>query len=200
MKKLILLTTLASLASASAFAKTEGNQIGIDILRASAKHRYKAGSITASNYSQFDDSSIGVGVNYKYAINFENIFIAPGAFYEKIGTKSKDSDGDTVSVNNRYGAKLDIGYDLTNNFAAYLSTGYALIDGKVDWKSLGQKKSDRQGGIFYGVGLAYSATKNVVLGLEYNVQSVDLKTPNDGGINKAKTDLGVMKFGVAYRF
>lgn len=201
MKKLILITTLvSSLLSAPALAKTEGNQVGIDIIRTSAQHRYANNSTVAANYRKFDDSSYGFGANYKYAVNFHDFFIAPGAFYESLGTKAKDQDNDTVSVNNRYGAKLDVGYDITDNFAAYVTGGYGSVGYKVDWKSANSKKSGREAGIFYGAGLAYNATKNVVLNLEYNIQSVDLKTPNLGGINKAKTDLGILKLGAAYRF
>jgi len=197
MKKLVLITALIASLSHSAFAKTQGNQVGVDLLYATAKHDYNG----RNTYGKFDDKSVGYGLNYKYALNFDNVFVAPGVFAEKLGTEAKDRDRDSVLANYRYGAKVDIGYDITDQFAVYATGGAASVNYKVDWKSVGSKTTGNKIGYVYGAGVAFSATKNLVFNLEYNIQKVDFKTPVlGGGITTAETTLSVAKVGVSYRF
>lgn len=190
-------------AGSQALAKTEGNYVGIDLLRVKAQHQY-ANSGTDSPYAKFSDSATGFGINYKYAINFDGFFIAPGAFYEKLGTKAIDSDKDNISLNHRYGAKIDFGYDFADNFALYFSGGLASVNYKVDWKSSNESTSGNKVAPMVGVGAAYYPHKNLALTLEYNFQRVVLSTPNFDTvplkINEAKTDIGTVKIGAAYHF
>jgi len=201
MKKLILLTSLITIFTTSfALAKTEGNYLGIDLLQASADQRYLQNGKVANNYKEFDDSSYGIGTGYKYAFNFDKIFISPGVFFENLGTKAADKDGDNVLLNNRYGAKVDIGYDVSDKFSAYFTNGASNTSYKVDWKSVGRKKSGSKLDYFYGAGLAYKVSDKLVMNVEYNRQSTVLDTPNLGGINQVKADLNVIKVGLAYNF
>lgn len=196
MKKIIAIAAIAAtIATSSALAKTEGNYVGIDILKASSSHRYKS---DVGNSGKFDDSSIGIGANYKHAFNFNQVFLAPGVFFDQLGTKAKDSDGDPTSVKYRYGAKVDLGYDVTNDFAVYFTNGFSNVSYKVDWRSVSEKKSGSELGYFYGAGLSYKIAKDVTAGLEYNTQSVDLKTPHTG--TKVASDIRVAKIGVSYNF
>lgn len=195
MKKLFLVTAVITSITSSAFAKTAGNQLGVDILYASAKHKYNP----SGGYGKFDDSNVGFGANYKYAISLgDNIFIAPGVFAEKLGTEAKDDDRDPTTLNYRYGAKLDVGYDITDKFAVYATVGAASINYKVDWKSIGRKTTGNEFSPTYGLGFSYNIQKNLALNFEYNYQQADLKTP--GNLAKNKTELSVAKIGVAYRF
>ena len=197
MKKIIFIAALTlTLATSSALAKTEGNYVGIDVLRTSAKHKYESNGLTGS---KFDDSSIGVGVNYKHALNFNQVFLAPGVFFDQLGTKSKDSDGGKVSASYRYGAKLDLGYDITDDFAVYFTNGLSNLLYSVDWNNTGDgKKSGSKLGYVYGGGLSYKIAKNLVMNLEYNTQSVDLKTPYNE--TKVASSIRVAKVGLSYNF
>jgi hypothetical protein len=92
MKKLLIISSLiASLTAASANAKTEGSYLGIDLLKTNTQVK---GTGIGEDYgvgwfnTKAKDSSIGFGLNYKYAINMNNFFIAPGLFYESIGTEA----------------------------------------------------------------------------------------------------------------
>ena len=81
MKKTLSLITIAgSLLATSAHAKTEGNYLGIDVLRSTAK--VKSTSTLASDnadglgsfYNHKNrDSAYGFGLSYKYAFNFKII-------------------------------------------------------------------------------------------------------------------------------
>lgn len=220
MKKLILITTLvASLSTSSAFAKTEGSYAGIDVLRAKANVKTTKVSDT-NNDTYFDtnssDSQTGFGVQYKYAINMNDFFIAPGFFYENLGLEAKNSDAvnqyeQSVKIQNRYGVKFDLGYDLMDNLAIYAPLGYSMVNYELktndyfDSSSLVTKTTGRKSAFFYGLGLSFAATDKVVVNLEYNRSSINLVSGGNVALIgnttlKAKTNLDLIKLGVAYKF
>jgi len=201
-KNVLSLTLLATTIcyGSQAFAKTQGSYIGIDLLQTKSSHEYSRNGTTASNYREFDDSSIGYGLNYKYAFNFNDFFFAPSLFIEKLGTEAADQDRDTISINERYGAKIDFGYDFTDQFALYLTAGLANASYKVDWKSIEKKKSGNELGFLGGIGAAYYPHKNIAITLEYNMQGLEISTPNSDGINQADTRIRTIKIGAAYHF
>ena len=203
-KSLIIASAIASMvtigSASSALAKTQGHYVGINVLRSSASNQYKSSSIIASNYSKFNDSSIGFGADYKYAFNFDKIFLSPGVFFDKLGLESQDQDGDSVSSDYRYGAKIDLGYDITDDFSLYITSGIAKTGYDVDWKSSGQKESGSKIGYLAGIGASYNISESIALNLEYNSQSIDFKTPDNGGINKVTSDIRAIKFGASYQF
>ena len=189
MKKTLSLIVIAgSLLASNAYAKTEGNYVGIDILRSSVQHKYYDTTVK--------DKSTGFGANYKHAFNFNKIFLAPGAFAERIGTEVTDDQNETISTNYRYGAKLDLGYDVTDNFAAYFTNGFANLSHKLN-DHAGYTESKSVTSYFYGAGLSYKILKNVTMNLEYNTQSPNFT--NAYGV-KFKSDVRVAKIGVSYNF
>jgi opacity protein-like surface antigen len=221
MKKLILILALIT-STSTAFAgtfdkpkvKSKGNQLGVDFVYSFAKHRYRTDTAYISR-DQFDNSAPGVGANYKYFFNLDNVmplpplvptFIAPSIFYEKIGTTAKDYNEENISLNNRYGVKLDLGLDMTDSFAMYVTAGAGSLGYTIDWEeSSNNKKTARQIGLVYGGGINYSPIKHLVFNIEYNIQDIDLKTPKvdtggAGNIIEAETTLKVLKIGMAYRF
>ena len=147
-KKLLTVTAVVvALSSSSAFAKTEGNYVGLDFLKS-----YSVGS------------GAGVGVDYKYAVNLgSTFFIAPGFFVDRISTKVRDR-GNITKLNYRYGLKTDIGYDITDVFSAYATGGIVQVAYKADQ---GSKMTD---GFLYGLGLGYKATNDSTISIEYNQQ------------------------------
>lgn len=205
MKKSIIIacaiSSMATMSSASsALAKTQGHYAGVNVLRSSATNQYKSSEIIAGNYGEFSDSSVGFGADYKYAFNYGKTFLSPGLFFDNLGLESQDQDGDSVSSDYRYGASLDLGYDISDNFSLYLTTGVANIGYEVDWKSSGQKESGSKVGYIAGIGASYKVSESVALNLEYNAQSTDFKTPDNGGINTVTSDIKVLKFGASYNF
>lgn len=217
MKKLILTTAIiATFAASSAFAKTEGSYLGIDVLRTKAD--VKTSKVSSTNLdTYFDtktkDSTTGFGVNYKYAFNVNDFFIAPGLIYESIGAETKVNDVDNgytqdIKIKDRLGAKVDFGFDITDKFAAYIPVGYARTSYTINTNdyisggsSLQTKTTASQGSMFYGFGLVFYPVNSMSINLEYNRSSIDLKSGgNVAPTLKAKANLDVIKFGVAYHF
>ncbi|MFT6346660.1 MAG: opacity protein-like surface antigen [Myxococcota bacterium] len=115
----------------------------------------------------------------------------------------------------RYGLKFDAGYDVTDNFALYLTGG--LSNNSYEFNRISDYRDGAGNAIdndnqtddihdyFYGDGLKISLAKNINIGLEYNVQSVDFVLEEGaGGLFPAgvviANDLEVIKFGLSYNF
>lgn len=201
-KKLFLATTLIALSStSSAFAKTEGNYIGLDLGSDHASMKYY--NPVSESQKNESDASVSVGVSYKYAFNFNNIFIAPGLFYESLGLSTDDSlfanlfVRDSVDIEDRSGLKVDVGYDLNDKWALYFTNGLAGVNYRVNWENF-EEKADRKWGYFYGLGVNYNISKRFMLNFEYNMQNINLNTPVSG--NKVDADISVAKVGISYHF
>ena len=92
-KKLLAVASLVAILSASnVFAKTEGNYVGVDLLRTSVDAQYEP----TNGYKKFGNNGIGVGLHYNHAFNHKGMFLAPGVFVEKNAVTSRDRDGDNV--------------------------------------------------------------------------------------------------------
>ena len=187
MKKIIAITsTFAVLAAASASAKTEGNYLGIDLHRAVTESHYDTRTTGATNtIDKRYDQNLGFGLSYKYAFNFDKIFVAPGVFFERIGTNAKIATGENnddhyFQVKNRYGVKLDIGYDIKDDFAVYLTgglsyTGYKTNHSDATGTGIPETFAGSKPGFLYGFGAIQKISDNVSIGAEYNTQALATK-------------------------
>ncbi len=200
MKKFMAIAAVSAvLITSSAFAKTEGNYLGIDFLKTSSSNRYQQYG-SKSTYPTFDNNSNGVGINYKYAKNFDQIFVAPGVFFDRIGAESKDQSARTLTTNSRYGAKLDLGYDLNDSFALYFTNGVANVNYEVNAAVAGGRGSSSKMGYFYGGGAMAKISNDLSLTVEYNTQTLNIPVNALASADHIKSTLGVAKIGLAYNF
>lgn len=214
MKKFIFLTFLLTTFCVDASAKTQGAQIGVDVIYTFENHRYLTDQSQVT-VEKFKDSASSYGATFKYAFNIDKIllalpifptYIAPGIFYEKIGIDSSfNPEFDSLQINNRYGFKVDVGMDFTDYFALYGTIGAANSNYVSEWKAFNEKMSGSQMAVTYGGGVAFTFKKHLVIGLEYNTQKMKVRTPliltaNSGNINKADVKMDIVKLSLAYRF
>lgn len=194
MKKLLITTTIiGSLISSIAFAKTEGNYIGIDVLATQVKD-------TFSNEKE-TNIDVGLGLNYKYAINFNHFFVAPGAYFNYNNASVHEDGQFTYDFESKlkysYGLKVDLGYDITDKFAAFTSIAYQ--ENRIEYDD-----SDPTAGVtfdrdfrvesfVYGIGTKYSINTRVDVNLAY--EYVDYKNQSNSSINP-----DVIKIGLSYKF
>lgn len=216
MKKIIALITLATaLTSNAALAKTEGNSIGLDIHRSVLKSRnHTMETPTAQEASALTDSNTGLGVTYKHAVNLgNNFFVAPGAFYERLGNRNygvSDTAGGVTStsyfhVQNRYGVRADLGYDVNQNFAVYATVGLAntgytvyLADGHG---SEGPRQNNKtKTAMLYGIGLTSKINDKFSVGTEYNHQSFEVNNRDQQSNIHTKTNIDLYKLTLSYNF
>lgn len=227
MKKTLSLIAIAgSLLATSAYAKTEGNYLGIDVLRSTAKVKSTStladdNTDSAAPYYNHNkkDSAYGFGVNYKYAFNFNNFFVAPGVSYDVLNNDVKAGYqgfssvpySQNVKLKSSLTAQVNLGYDINDQFAAYIPVGVSSFsyemntsDTYVGGSKLNTKTSGNKTAGFIGFGFSYEPIKNWVMNLEYNkYQNLKITSgtaTTAGGQISAKTNVDVVKLGLAYRF
>jgi len=225
---LLILLVFSGFSGFSALAKdnsykTQGHYFGLDLTRTRIKfhERYAKtiGGPYSHNSSNHRDTDTGFGLKYKYAINFNNLFIAPGIFSEINNSEAKGEVGtgddihSQIRIKNRTGVKLDIGYDI-NRFSPFITGGYSLISYKTkNWFRTTQitqtfSRNGTANDFFYGAGLNYKVNKDITLDFEYNRNSFYAKTSTPNLIadntrfwdGKYKTTLNIYKLGVSYKF
>lgn len=227
MKKILsLIAITSSLLTSQAYAKTEGNYIGVDVLRSTAKVKSTSTLAddnigSAAPYYNHDkkDSAYGFGVNYKYAFNFNNFFIAPGVSYDLLNNDVKAGyqgfssvpSSQNIKLKSRLTAQANLGYDINDQFAAYIPVGVSSFNYEMNTSDtyfggskLNTKTTGNKTAAFIGLGFSYQPVKNWVVNLEYNkYQNLKITSgtaTTAGGQISAKTNVDVMKLGLAYRF
>lgn len=215
MKKFLILCTFlcAFFTSALASAK-EGTYVGADVLWSNAKHKYSNllyGDNDSLNGAKVDSDDLGFGLNLGYKTNltfgsFEKGFVAPEIFYDYLNNSSKDfayTSGsiyrqDSASINSRYGAKLNVGYEILPKLSGFVNFGVANVDYDTRWPSSGRSYGASKIAPIYGVGLSYNLTDNWAMRASYDYQRFNTKYVNEG--LRDKVTLGVLKVGAAYSF
>jgi opacity protein-like surface antigen len=225
-KTLSLIAILISLLGSQAYAKTEGNYVGIIASRNIVKIK-NTSTLASDNeegmnkfYNQSNkNSKYGFGFNYKYAFNFNNFFVAPEVSYERLNNEINsgffdESDNyfsQKLKLKNAITLKSNLGYDINDQLAFYVPIGISRFGYDIETADVDgvyrkfTKKSNNKSATFIGFGLSYEPVKNWILNLEYNkyqnfkLTSVE-KATNDGGTINAKTNLDAIKLGLSYRF
>ena len=221
-KNLTIIAGILLILAKASFAKTEGAYIGLDILKTKADT--KTSQIT--NYKNIDyvnsssnDSSFGFGINSKYAFNFNNFYVAPGALIQFLNNESEVNDKknlwqQSLSINSRFALKSDFGYDFNKVFSVYIPLGYNSFNLSLktnDYMNNGSyvkaETRGNSGSFFYGLGFNVNATDKLSFNLEYNKTSIDFDSKTSTVVLsmvpakiKTKTDIDIIKAGIAYHF
>jgi opacity protein-like surface antigen len=199
MKKNLLITTaLAEVISFYAFAKIEVNYVGLNLLYTNVE---ALDVDAADNTVKHDDSDFSLGVSYSHAFNFDGFFVAPELFYDynnaDVEARYADQSGGAskYTMDNSVGIKVNVGYDVSDEFAVYASIGRALVRTEVDSiPSTGDGKSNEEADIF-GLGVKYNLNENLGLSLGHDILQADFTGfPNDNA------NYNTTKLGVSYKF
>lgn len=209
--------------------KTQGHYIGFDaVLNRASFNQYYSDPDGGINYEKKVNPSStgyggGLGINYKYAFNFNKFFIAPGIFYEKLNTKVTPSQkaypfnelsSRGLTINDRYGIITNFGYDFNQNISPYLVIGYSAVryNSTNGVGYIGEEavetvlKSDTAHSLLYGLGLNLKYNQQISFNLEYNMQKFTVK---QGKISdpvfitynsKYKAYIDSLKLGVDFNF
>lgn len=203
------------------YAKTQGHYFGIDTGIAHMNFnetRADGGmNIIYNSLVNFtDDAKAFHGLYYKYAFNHNNIFFSPGIFYDDLNLETEMTVlsiplDNYWRVKNRYGFKLDIGYDLSNKFALLANIGYAITKSEADISTLsipttsgtvdlsGKVKENNQS-LLGGIGAKFSLTNNIDFNLSYEFSSVSINfSPNALGAYTS-FKLRTLRSGLSYKF
>ncbi len=188
------------------YYKTQGSYVGLNLVgtKLSVKTQllYK-GSSSIHN--------IGLGLDYKYAFNYRNFFIAPGIFADYDHSVAKmyqvDVNGNITKnykgserVNYRYGVRADMGYDIANRFSPYFIAGFGIVNisSTLSAANGAQNIAVNKSSLLFGGGIKVRVVDNVIFNLEYNVQNLNLRNKTYDA--KIQDKIEVVKFGVSYKF
>lgn len=187
--------------SSNVIAATFTHSIGVDAINTKivTDPIYGGGQVTKNTSETHPSWS----VNYKYIINYNNIFIAPEIFYDSSDlTYNYFETGATYRMHYktkqkyRAGPKLNLGYTF-RKITPYASIGYAearykektelqmLLAGQTEYT----EQNTIEESVLYGVGLRYEFNDKLDFNSAYEIQDID-----------TATDISVFKIGLGYKF
>lgn len=197
MKKLIsIVIAILSLSVNSSIAKTQGNYAQVNILHTQS---------TSTDFynKEHSDGDLGIGIEYKYALNFNNFFIAPALFYNhnNVELKYSNRDGDpSVHKLYSYGLKSDFGYDINDKISIFSTFGYSEVRFSLKTTFFSNNPttidafSSTDEALIFGGGIKYSLNDKVDLQASYEYFNyVNEDIPNS-------LSPEVFKLGFAYNF
>lgn len=200
--------------------RTKGSYLQLDAIdtNTTAYNRFIYYGDNLDSKPRSSKDTAGVGLSYKYAFNFNGFFIAPAVFVEQnsFGSTAMNGRDGTLQARNRYGAKMDVGYDMGNYISPFVTGGYAIVqyrntlrvynDILVNDNSVRSHRSGSYSSPFIGGGIKINLSKSIALNLEYNYQKLEAKaevppqvTDYIGG-SKYMTRLDIFKMGLSYNF
>jgi len=207
MKKFLITSAALAIFSTNAFAKTEGSYVGLSLINTELE---SAASLNGVKEDEGKANQFSGGVSYKYSFNFNGFFAAPELFYDLNRTKSRATDSGGTHYNsevkNSYGVKLNLGYDITDKFAAYAIVGHSIsrmkshfsgnLSGGVDPTP---ENANREAFI-YGLGMKYDIANNISVNFSYEISQFNLSNDVFNTTDKINPDYRVARLGVAYNF
>ena len=209
MNKLSVVLLAALLVANGANAK-DGLYVGLDVLRAEAEHNYKIVYNPGGDYidtgAKTKANSMGFSGDIGYKFSFDKAFIAPEIFYDRLNNTANDytsgndpsSYKDNINLNSRYGAKLNLGYNILPKLAVFVNAGFANVRYSVKWPSIDDARYGHKLAMVYGIGASYSLNENWALRTSYDKQEFNIQWVYEG--LRSKVDLTVVKAGVVYSF
>lgn len=197
-----------------ALAKTSGHVISLDLLRTQTSFEEKTGYYKPPYVAgRASNESYRYGFSYGYAFSVKEIFLAPKVFFENNNVRSTiteseseiPNDNRSILLKNRYGLALDVGLDITESLAPYLTLGLAKLSYETAIRDnvsedVFVKKSNKIGG-FFGAGLKLKINKDFAVHFEWQSQRgfvAQVNSPADSGGFDVKTN--IMKLGFGYYF
>ncbi|MCE3255248.1 MAG: outer membrane protein beta-barrel domain [Rickettsiaceae bacterium] len=175
-----------------------GVYIGADGLRTHAIHDAKNSSILLGpqDGSRREANNGGYGANA--GIRFDPLFfyVAGEVFYDHLNSSSKGFDqniigtGPNINMDERFGAKANVGITILPWLTPYVSYGVAKVKYETD-------VSKYETAPIYGAGILFDLpTTNLSVKASYDIQKFDIPYQNA----KSDTKLGVARVGVTYTF
>lgn len=194
----------------------DGAYVGADLLFANSNHKYYDKTTGTGSYdgAKTHDNSFGFAFDAGYKFGFDKFFVAPELFFDQLGNSSPGfnykqrpvNKQNTIDLNYRYGAKLNLGYNIAPKFDLFVNYGLANVD--YDTRTSyagGRKAAATELAQIYGFGFGYKITDNVSARISYDRQSMNLRNiavsvSGGGDAAKYKTTLDVVKIGAIYNF
>ncbi len=177
-----------------AWAATEGNYLTLNLINTDAQLE----DFNNEDFNPFgveSDNQVSFGIAYRYAINFEEYFIAPKVFFDYNNLSLTDASNNSWDIDYSFGAGVDLGYDIYTDIAVGITAGVGTYEYAIDLSS--GSNSSSEGFSFAGGFLEYEFADNFVASIAYEFSKVELKDPNN---NISEFEINVFRAGISYKF
>ena len=206
MKKLLAISCALFVFSNSAFAT--GLFIGGDALFANSRQEAKNSSTSSGpkNGDVQDAEKFSYGVNAGVRLDLLNLLVSAEVFYDNIQASSRDfslnngsfNGQDSLRINDRYGAKANVGFALLPRITPFVTYGWANVNYSSVVASSGRSLKNSELTPLYGVGLLVDLPLGVSVKAGYDYQSFSARHAANGA--KTRSHLGIARLGVIYNF
>lgn len=216
MKKIAVI--IFSLMAVTREAKAnDGPYFGFDLSRSKTNHLYRIvyrdqlvrdgdGLLPVSAATEgavSSGKSFGFGVNAGFKVGIDYAFIAPEIFYDQLNNSAKDffpikNPDSTIYVSNRFGMKMNFGYNVYDRFDIFVMAGVADVKYNVNFRTDQSSRGVYKMSPIYGVGLSYDMNDNLALKFTYDRQKFNAQYFYEGLQDKITLD--VFKVGLAVNF
>jgi len=184
--------------------------VGVDGLYSHINHEHQympnRGNVTEGRKTQ--GNNVGLGLNFGYRVNADKLFVAPEIFYDYLNNSAVDfsryttgqSTQSRIEVQSRYGAKVNLGYNLFSDLNAFVNLGFANVR-YIDRDPLsGRSSGDNKLAPIYGVGLLYDLNKSWALRASYDYQKFNARYYSFIPGSRDVVRMHVVKAGLVYSF
>jgi hypothetical protein len=202
MKKFITTCLVAFIISTPSYAT--GFFVGADALMAHSRQTSNNPNGNSGPTSGIvkEDNNINYGLNAGYRLDCKldcmNLYQSVELFYDNLNVASNrfaspNSISDRVEIQNRYGAKFNLGFEVTPKIIPFVTLGVS----NIAYANSGNGSSVNLEPL-YGVGLLMSLNHGVALKLAYDYQSFNIPSAQGGA--RIRDNLGVARVGLVYNF
>lgn len=168
---------------------------------------------TASITTRTEETDYGFGINAGYKFHVaDSVFLAGEVFYTEQDIETKNTNNlliTELTLNNTYGVKGKLGFDINDRFSVYASIGQTTLDFDINNSypfapPLTDDTTDVDE-LTIGVGAEFMVSDHWGVTVEYaqlNDVSFDPipEVAVPGKINDNEVDLTALTFGLTYRF
>ncbi len=219
--KVAFLSTILSVSLAiTSNAKTQGHYFGVSAIKTNFDV-VTNDIITVRNPAKqhfSKESKFGFGLEYKYAFNFKNFFLAPKVLYDRNNFNKYYSDPNyqgTVFLitNNRnlkysYGAGFDIGYDINKKLGIYTTiqskmnvynSGMNLINLTDSQFNYSEYNKIKYKTFVYGLGIKYEVLPNIDLFASHEILTRYGTKDFEANYYRPK-NYNISRAGISYKF
>jgi len=206
MKKFLILFSSLVCFSNSSYAT--GFFVGVDALHADARHEAKNSSAVSGpqNGDVKKDNNFNYGVNAGFRLDVLNLLASGELFYDNLRTSSRNfaqingqsNNGNSIAINNRYGAKVNLGFAIFPRVTPFLTYGLTNVNYSSNVSSSNNSLTKSKMTPLYGLGLLVDLPAGFSVKASYDYQSFNMLYAESG--SRIRTHLGVAKLGLIYNF
>ncbi len=206
MKKFTIAFLLIASFSSQSYAAL-GFFSGIDAIHTKANHQaINSNSISGPKNGDIKDTDeINYGLSVGVRFDLLNLYASGEMFFDQINTRSSNfnsnsasSSSDVIKIDNRYGAKANIGFAILPRITPFLTYGLAGVNYENNLYSSNKSVSNSELTPLYGIGLLIDLPCGFSAKAAYDYQNLNMRYAEPGA--KIKTNLGVARLGLIYNF